>query len=69
MTCLYIFVLYIYIYIYIYILFDLIFIFILINNDVDNGMHILVGNTHLEFAKSVEYYRATKKKSKTQFIL
>ena len=39
-----------YIDIYIYILFDLIFIFILINNDIDNGMNIQVGNIHLEFA-------------------
>ena len=35
---------------YIYILFDLVFIFTFINNDVDNGMNIQVGNTHLEFA-------------------
>ena len=38
-----------YIYIYIYILFDLVFLFTFINNDVDNGMNIQVGNTHLEF--------------------
>ena len=57
MTYLYRFVYYI---VYIHILFDLIYMFILINNDIDNGMNIQVGNTYLEFAhdndkKSITY--------------